>query len=31
MRAALKAMATVGEVCGVLRQVWGEYQPDVRL
>ncbi|MEN9937873.1 MAG: hypothetical protein RLZZ387_4452 [Chloroflexota bacterium] len=31
MREALKRMATVGEVCGVLRQVWGEYQPEVRL
>jgi methylmalonyl-CoA mutase N-terminal domain/subunit len=31
MREALKQMATVGEVCGVLRQVWGEYRPEVRL
>jgi methylmalonyl-CoA mutase N-terminal domain/subunit len=31
MREALKRMATVGEVCGVLRQVWGEYRPEVRL
>ena len=31
MRAALKELATVGEVCGVLRQVWGEYRPDVAL
>jgi methylmalonyl-CoA mutase, N-terminal domain len=31
MREALKRMATVGEVCGVLRQVWGEYHPEVRL
>jgi methylmalonyl-CoA mutase, N-terminal domain len=31
MREALRHMATVGEVCGVLRQVWGEYQPEVRL
>jgi methylmalonyl-CoA mutase N-terminal domain/subunit len=31
MRAALKQLATVGEVCGVLRDVWGEYQPEVRL
>jgi methylmalonyl-CoA mutase, N-terminal domain len=31
IRAALAAQATVGEVCGVLRQVWGEYQPEVRL
>jgi methylmalonyl-CoA mutase, N-terminal domain len=31
MRAALRCMATVGEVCGVLREVWGEYRPEVRL
>ena len=31
MRAALKALATVGEVCGTLRSVWGEYRPEVRL
>jgi methylmalonyl-CoA mutase, N-terminal domain len=31
MRAALGHMATVGEVCGVLREVWGEYRPEVRL
>jgi methylmalonyl-CoA mutase N-terminal domain/subunit len=31
MREALRRMATVGEVCGVLRRVWGEYQPEVRL
>ena len=31
MREALKRMATLGEVCGVLRQVWGEYRPEVRL
>jgi methylmalonyl-CoA mutase, N-terminal domain len=31
MREALKRMATVGEVCGVLREVWGEYRPEVRL
>jgi methylmalonyl-CoA mutase, N-terminal domain len=31
MRAALKRLATVGEVCGVLREVWGEYRPEVRL
>jgi methylmalonyl-CoA mutase N-terminal domain/subunit len=31
MREALKRMATVGEVCGVLRAVWGEYRPAVRL
>jgi methylmalonyl-CoA mutase N-terminal domain/subunit len=29
MRAALKSLATVGEVCGVLREVWGEYRPAV--
>jgi methylmalonyl-CoA mutase, N-terminal domain len=29
MRAALKALATVGEVCTVLREVWGEYRPAV--
>jgi hypothetical protein len=23
-------MATVGEVCGVLREVWGEYRPETR-
>ena len=22
---------TLGEICGVLRQVWGEYQPPVWL
>jgi methylmalonyl-CoA mutase N-terminal domain/subunit len=31
IREALKCMATIGEVCGVLREVWGEYQPDVRI
>jgi methylmalonyl-CoA mutase N-terminal domain/subunit len=31
VREALKRMATVGEVCGVLREVWGEYRPEVRL
>jgi len=31
MREALKQLATVGEVCGVLRAVWGEYRPEVRL
>ncbi|HEU5102065.1 MAG TPA: methylmalonyl-CoA mutase family protein, partial [Roseiflexaceae bacterium] len=31
MREALKSLATVGEVCGVLREVWGEYRPEVRL
>lgn len=27
MRTALRARATVGEVCGALRQVWGAYEP----
>src|SRR6266568_4717903 len=27
LREALRAYATVGEVCGVLREVWGTYQP----
>jgi methylmalonyl-CoA mutase N-terminal domain/subunit len=31
MKEALGRMATVGEVCGVLREVWGEYRPEVRL
>jgi methylmalonyl-CoA mutase N-terminal domain/subunit len=31
MREALRQYATVGEVCGVLREVWGEYRPEVRL
>jgi methylmalonyl-CoA mutase N-terminal domain/subunit len=31
MREALRRMATVGEVCGVLREAWGEYRPEVRL
>jgi methylmalonyl-CoA mutase, N-terminal domain len=31
MREALKRLATVGEVCRVLREVWGEYRPEVRL
>jgi methylmalonyl-CoA mutase, N-terminal domain len=31
MREALRAGATVGDVCGVLRAEWGEYRPDVRL
>ena len=30
MRAALSALATVGEVCGVLRDVWGRYEPSER-
>ncbi len=28
MRDALRAMATVGEVCGALREVWGVYKPQ---
>jgi methylmalonyl-CoA mutase N-terminal domain/subunit len=28
MREALRARATVGEVCGALREVWGTYQPN---
>lgn len=31
MREALRNYATVGEVCGILRQEWGEYRPEVRL
>ncbi|MYV52631.1 methylmalonyl-CoA mutase family protein, partial [Streptomyces sp. SID3212] len=27
MREALRARATVGEVCGALREVWGTYVP----
>jgi methylmalonyl-CoA mutase N-terminal domain/subunit len=27
MREALKARATVGEVCTALREIWGTYQP----
>jgi methylmalonyl-CoA mutase N-terminal domain/subunit len=27
MRDALRAMATVGEVCNVLREVWGVHRP----
>jgi methylmalonyl-CoA mutase N-terminal domain/subunit len=30
MRDALRAYATVGEVCGVLREVWGAYEPSER-
>ncbi|MGK2878498.1 MAG: acyl-CoA mutase large subunit family protein [Solirubrobacterales bacterium] len=29
MREALKAGASIGEVCGVLRDEWGEYQEDL--
>ena len=28
MKDALRAMATVGEVCGALREVWGVYRPQ---
>ncbi|MGC9399679.1 MAG: acyl-CoA mutase large subunit family protein [Anaerolineae bacterium] len=28
---AVKADCTLGEICGVLREVWGEYQPKVML
>ena len=28
MREALRVRATVGEVCGALREVWGRYQPS---
>ncbi len=28
MRAALAELATVGEVCGALREVWGRYTPQ---
>ena len=31
LREALGHLATVGEVCGVLREAWGEYRPEVRL
>jgi methylmalonyl-CoA mutase N-terminal domain/subunit len=27
MREALRAQATVGEVCDTLRDIWGRYQP----
>jgi len=30
MRDALEAYATIGEVCGVLRDVFGEYRPGTR-
>jgi methylmalonyl-CoA mutase, N-terminal domain len=30
MREALRAYATIGEVCGVLREVFGEYRPGTR-
>jgi len=28
MKAALRARATVGEVCNALRDVWGVYTPS---
>jgi methylmalonyl-CoA mutase N-terminal domain/subunit len=28
MRTALKELATVGEVCNALREVWGVYSPQ---
>jgi methylmalonyl-CoA mutase N-terminal domain/subunit len=30
MHEALQARATVGEVCGALRDVWGSYRPVER-
>jgi methylmalonyl-CoA mutase N-terminal domain/subunit len=30
MREALRAYATIGEVCGVLRELFGEYRPGTR-
>ncbi len=29
--AAVEAEATLGEICGVLRDTWGEYQPNVNI
>jgi methylmalonyl-CoA mutase N-terminal domain/subunit len=29
--AAVEADCTLGEICGVLRQVWGEYRPRVSI
>ena len=29
IRAALAADASIGEVCGAMRDVFGEYQPDI--
>ena len=29
IRQALKDSASVGEVCGALREVFGEYQPEI--
>jgi methylmalonyl-CoA mutase N-terminal domain/subunit len=31
MREALRVQASLGEICGVLRQEWGEYRPEVRI
>jgi methylmalonyl-CoA mutase, N-terminal domain len=31
MREALRRDASIGEVCGVLREEWGEYRPTVRI
>lgn len=31
MREALRRHATLGEVCGILRQEWGEYRPSVAI
>ena len=31
MRDALRARATVGEVCNALREVWGVYVPSARV
>ena len=28
MRAALRARCTIGEICGVLRDEWGEYDRE---
>ena len=30
MKEALRARATIGEVCGTLREVWGVYRPSDR-
>jgi len=30
MKEALRARATVGEVCGTLREIWGRYRPSER-
>jgi methylmalonyl-CoA mutase N-terminal domain/subunit len=29
--AAVESGCTLGEICGVLRQVWGEYRPQVSI